>query len=548
MRYVVGMKLFFLSVIPTFLLLGCGSAISDSEHLNRAILFADSSAVKVLYELSQIKNRNGLNEKESIRYHLLDAEAHLILGKEYTNDTILETIASYYNTQKDTVMYYKTLFLTAIVKYRQQKYEKSLLILDESKPLLSFFEEKNMLISNSNLYIRNFLSLNRIEDAKSVGNKLLKELESSGEPRDIVSGFFSLARVSKHTQNISEAKDYYQKALEIAKANEYIDIQEYILNQLIALVSEKKQYKKALFYAKQLDSIRSNRIDIPQRNFIKSILYSRQNKQDSALYYMKIASEGNDAFVASLANSYISSWQEEMNDYLSAFYKFQLATELVRGIEMGVGTASLVEEYEKEKLKNENNELRIEQQENENILLTILVLLLVLFTVGIFIWVKYRQKLERVRLQNEMERTRQENLLLRQSQEISVLREKESNLRESLVRKISFIENIPSLSQNKEKSKSQRKIRMSDTDWDELIRSIEEIYPGFLLKLAAYKSLTKDDIHFCCLLKINVSMEDLSNIYCVSKSTITKKKYRLKIYKFNFFNKEVDLNTFICDL
>ena len=40
--------------------------------------------------------------------------------------------------------------------------------------------------------------------------------------------------------------------------------------------------------------------------------------------------------------------------------------------------------------------------------------------------------------------------------------------------------------------------------------------------------LDEDDIRFCCLVKINVNLQDLSDIYCLSKAAITKKKYRIK--------------------
>ena len=36
------------------------------------------------------------------------------------------------------------------------------------------------------------------------------------------------------------------------------------------------------------------------------------------------------------------------------------------------------------------------------------------------------------------------------------------------------------------------------------------------------------DIYFCCLVKINVSIKDLSDIYCISRTSVSKKKFRIK--------------------
>ena len=54
-------------------------------------------------------------------------------------------------------------------------------------------------------------------------------------------------------------------------------------------------------------------------------------------------------------------------------------------------------------------------------------------------------------------------------------------------------------------------------------------YDHFTLRLKkAVPALTTGDIQFCCLLKININMQDLANIYHINKESVSRKKQRVK--------------------
>ncbi|WP_244436408.1 hypothetical protein [Bacteroides timonensis] len=40
--------------------------------------------------------------------------------------------------------------------------------------------------------------------------------------------------------------------------------------------------------------------------------------------------------------------------------------------------------------------------------------------------------------------------------------------------------------------------------------------------LEAFPGLSMKDVYFCCLVKINVSIKDLSDIYCISRTSINQ--------------------------
>jgi hypothetical protein len=115
---------------------------------------------------------------------------------------------------------------------------------------------------------------------------------------------------------------------------------------------------------------------------------------------------------------------------------------------------------------------------------------------------------------------------------------------------MSVSEKIPSLdaSGNHAKELSSKRIRLEEQDWTELIQTTNELFNGFASRLKKeYPCLSAEDIGFCCLLKINVSMQDLADIYCISKAGITKRKTRMKKEKFQISDHLLDLDRFLSE-
>ena len=136
------------------------------------------------------------------------------------------------------------------------------------------------------------------------------------------------------------------------------------------------------------------------------------------------------------------------------------------------------------------------------------------------------------------ERLQQENLLLH----------KEAELREALFRRISFFHKLPSLhtDDKQDESAANSKIVVTNTEWAEVISVVNDAFDNFVVRLQqAYPSLGEKEIGFCCLVKINVNIQDLSDIYCISKAAITKRKYRIKTDKLGITDENISLDSFL---
>jgi DNA-binding CsgD family transcriptional regulator len=80
--------------------------------------------------------------------------------------------------------------------------------------------------------------------------------------------------------------------------------------------------------------------------------------------------------------------------------------------------------------------------------------------------------------------------------------------------------------------------------WDDFKRLFEETDPGFLLTLAAkYPFLTPVDLKYCCYLKMNMSNDDIRNIFGISLESVRTHKYRLK--KKLALSKNIDLRAYL---
>jgi len=137
-----------------------------------------------------------------------------------------------------------------------------------------------------------------------------------------------------------------------------------------------------------------------------------------------------------------------------------------------------------------------------------------------------------------------ENQLLRQAEELSQLREKASTLREELIRKMNVFKKVPSLQE--EPVEDRQSISLTKEDWKEIKSLLDSQYDQFTTRLKkAVPELNTSDIQFCCLLKVNISMQDLANIYHINKESVSRRKQRIKAKIGAELLKESTLDEFI---
>ena len=172
-------------------------------------------------------------------------------------------------------------------------------------------------------------------------------------------------------------------------------------------------------------------------------------------------------------------------------------------------------DFEELELKNQLAGLKLEHQ-RYTILLLALALFIVVLTSAFIIYIYRRKRI------NERNRLLQENLMLKQQEELSALREKDARMREELFKRMNVFEKLSD-------TEKEKHIRLSDTDWKEIRLMLDSGYNDFTRKLIQnFPDLSDKEVNFCCLVKINMSLQSLSDIYCISKNSVSRRKLRLK--------------------
>lgn len=346
---------------------------------------------------------------------------------------------------------------------------------------------------------------------------------------------------------LDEAMPYFLKASRMANEWQYSSI----CQEVAKAYATAGRFREGVLV---LDLIRKNMNDrtvVPYYHLAKGNLWAGVNEYDSAVTYYRTASISLNRWVAAEASRrlkmlYFSQGKDSCSFYAALAANEHLVNELRREESFENRT-----QYEKAKLENELNRLKIDKQRREIGLLSLGLCFVVAFAVGYIVWQRRKRQMYKQLWREQSLRLSQTEQLLQQSEELNMLREKESMLRESLFRRMKSFHKIPSLEKEEEASDEEsdsqnRRIALSDEEWEDIRQTVDGSYDRFSVRLLeAFPGLSMKDVYFCCLVKINVSIKDLSDIYCISRTSISRKKQRMRRDKLGLTENNETLDDFL---
>lgn len=352
--------------------------------------------------------------------------------------------------------------------------------------------------------------------------------------------------IEKMNRNDDFVKETEALMHKLDSSIKYRSMNYYLAESLTAFYLCNKEFTKALTYSNLIRHYQRSRYDVPYWQLMRGRIHQTLNNIDSAKVYYTLASNSLSNYVA--AEATISLFQlinaEEYPE--QAFYTAQKEKELHQHVEMELNSRMEERKYNETKLQNELYQLRLSQQENELWMMGTVILLLIISMIASLFYQREKKKRllseqnrHKAQIEEEAKQLQHENVLLYKEAELSALREKgaclrnkEHELREAIFRRISFFHKLSPLSTDSIAHTSNRRIEVTDAEWKEVRLAVNDGFDNFALRLQReYPLLTEKEIYFCCLVKVNTNMQDLSDIYCVSKAAITKRKYRIKTDK-----------------
>lgn len=515
---------------------------SPSSFLVKAMQMEHISIDSCFFYLQQIDNPKRLSPREQGDYNFLSYKATLWkTGKPL--DSLLHTAIRYYIESEQSS------------KYIQARIAKSASYLYLNQPDSTLLLADLLLrehLSNDTLKAQLYGLKRAAYSNKRNYEQALKMADSSRQFTRASKDTFIYFSASKAYFHLLKKKQEYDKyALESQQLIEELEgspnyqyLNYHILENLLTTSLERKDFQTALLYFRELSSQRHSRYAVPYYLLLRGKFYAALNQTDSAKYYYQQAATSSSDFIAMEANTLLFNLVNEKEYPEQAFYIKQKENKIKDNILSGIGTEIQKREFNELKLRNELYQLHLEQQEKEIWMLGVITALLSVGFIAFFFYQKEKKK-----------RLKQENLLLHKEAELSGLREKEirlrskeSELREALFRRVGFFRKLPSLHSNEsqDEAASNHKIVVTDAEWVEVISVVNEAFDHFAMRLKeAYPLLSNKEIGFCCLVKINVNMQDLSDIYCISKAAVTKRKYRIKTDKLQITDENLSLDNFL---
>lgn len=344
-----------------------------------------------------------------------------------------------------------------------------------------------------------------------------------------------------------KAIDYFLKASRTAQEWQY----GYICQEVANLYTRIGRYREGIAGLDSIRKIMDNRRAVPYYHLAKGNLWAGICEYDSAVISYRIAATSLNRWVTAIASRrlqylYSSLGKDEQAFSAAILADEQLMKELRR--EEAIKSQTM---YEKAKLENELNRLKIDKQRREIGLLTLGLCCAMAFAVTYIVWQRRKRQMYKQLWREQSLRLEQTEQLLKQSEELSELREKENLLRESLFRRMKSFHKIPSLEKEDEQLEEEndnqnRRIALSDEEWEDIRQTVDGSYENFSVRLReSFPRLNMKDVYFCCLVKINVSIKDLSDIYCISRTSISRKKQRMKRDKLGLTENNETLDDFL---
>lgn len=522
------------------MLVGCQHA--PSSLLKKAMQMENVSVDSIFFYLQQIDKPENLSSKQQGDYYFLFYKATLWkTGKPV--DSLLQTAIHHYTQNRQLSQCLQArVEQSASYLYRNQP-DSTLLVSD-----VLLHERLLNDTLRTQLYGLKRVAYSRNKDYEQALDMADSSRQLTRKHKDTLAYFSASKLYFQLLEKVQEHDRYTQESLqlmeEFADSPNYRYLNYHILENLLTTSLERKDFQAAQLYLRQLSAQRHSRHVIPHYFLLRGKSYAALNQVDSAKYYYQQAATSSSDFIAVEANALLFNLINEKEYPEQAFYIKQKENKIKDDILTSTKAEIQRREYNELKLKNELYQLHLKQREKELWMLGIVTALLGIGFIAFFFYQKEKKK-----------RLQRENLLLHQEAELSGLREKEirlqnkeAELREALFRRIAFFRKLPSLhnDESQDEVASSRKIVVTDAEWIEVISVVNEAFDHFAARLEqTYPSLNNKDIGFCCLVKINVNMQDLSDIYCVSKAAITKRKYRIKTDKLGIIDENVSLDSFL---
>lgn len=492
------------------------------------------SAIAVMQEIKE--PQNNLTDRDYALYALLLSEAmHRKQQLNAETDTLLLPAIKYFSESGDSLYAERALYCKAHldrrlyrVKDAMQSFLKALLFLQGSGNDEQLYRVNTWLgvvcLNQEEYEGKMRYSKEALKAALRMDNLFYKNLALC----DIATGYYFLNR-------LDSALYYAQAAYDAAIADSLPSQLPHVYTDLGSIYAKMGENGKALEYIDKAIGLRSRKDTLAILGLYadKVDLFGKLGQYDSAYHYFRKAVASPNLATQADAYNHMSGAYYKMGRCNEAYSLLLRFTELADSVRKQRHTAEVIalqELYKHEQLSVENLYWRTqaaERQSNVYLMATLSLLSLwIASTIYFFYWRNRRRLVEQqhqlASQQEELHHQRQvttENL-----QRMAEMEQKEARLKETFFRRLN-----QRIVQEIEKGSN---ILLSDDDWEDIVQNADIIFDNFTRRLQQhYPALNKEDLRYCCMVKMQLSQLEMSQIMHLEKDSVKKRLKRIRMEK-----------------
>lgn len=492
------------------------------------------SAIAVMQEIKE--PQNNLTDRDYALYALLLSEAmHRKQQLNAETDTLLLPAIKYFSESGDSLYAERALYCKAHLDRRlyrmkdaMQSFLKALLFLQGSGNDEQLYRVNTWLgvvcLNQEEYEGKMRYSKEALKAALRMDNLFYKNLALC----DIATGYYFLNR-------LDSALYYAQAAYDAAIADSLPSQLPHVYTDLGSIYAKMGENGKALEYIDKAIGLRSRKDTLAILGLYadKVDLFGKLGQYDSAYHYFRKAVASPNLATQADAYNHMSGAYYKMGRCNEAYSLLLRFTELADSVRKQRHTAEVIalqELYKHEQLSVENLYWRTqaaERQSNVYLMATLSLLSLwIASTIYFFYWRNRRRLVEQqhqlASQQEELHHQRQVTTEI--LQRMAEMEQKEARLKETFFRRLN-----QRIVQEIEKGSN---ILLSDDDWEDIVQNADIIFDNFTRRLQQhYPALNKEDLRYCCMVKMQLSQLEMSQIMHLEKDSVKKRLKRIRMEK-----------------
>lgn len=492
------------------------------------------SAIAVMQEIKE--PQNNLTDRDYALYALLLSEAmHRKQQLNAETDTLLLPAIKYFSESGDSLYAERALYCKAHLDRRlyrmkdaMQSFLKALLFLQGSGNDEQLYRVNTWLgvvcLNQEEYEGKMRYSKEALKAALRMDNLFYKNLALC----DIATGYYFLNR-------LDSALYYAQAAYDAAIADSLPSQLPHVYTDLGSIYAKMGENGKALEYIDKAIGLRSRKDTLAILGLYadKVDLFGKLGQYDSAYHYFRKAVASPNLATQADAYNHMSGAYYKMGRCNEAYSLLLRFTELADSVRKQRHTAEVIalqELYKHEQLSVENLYWRTqaaERQSNVYLMATLSLLSLwIASTIYFFYWRNRRRLVEQQhQLASQQEELHHQwQVTTENLQRMAEMEQKEARLKETFFRRLN-----QRIVQEIEKGSN---ILLSDDDWEDIVQNADIIFDNFTRRLQQhYPALNKEDLRYCCMVKMQLSQLEMSQIMHLEKDSVKKRLKRIRMEK-----------------